>query len=60
MIDIEKFIQHIELESYARETLMEIVQFIDKKIQKDMPGVKLAVRIEFGIMDNRTPRRKKK
>ena len=60
MIDIEKFIQHIELESYARETLMVIVQFIDKKIQKDMPGVKLAVRIEFGIMDNRTPRRKKK
>lgn len=58
MVDIEKFIKHMELEGYVKETLVEIVQMIDRKIKKDMPGVKLAVRIEFGIMDNRTPRRK--
>jgi len=57
MVDVEKFIRKMELEGYVRETLLEIVQMIDKKIKKDMPGVKLAVRIEFGIMDNRTPRK---
>ena len=58
MVDIEKFIKKIELEGYVKETLVEIVQLIDRKIQKDMPGVRLAIRIEFGIMDNRTPRKK--
>lgn len=58
MVDIEKFIKKIELEGYVKETLVEIVQLIDRKIQKDMPGVRIAVKIEFGIMDNRTPRKK--
>ena len=58
MVDIEKFIRKMELESYVKETLVEIVQLIDKKVQKDMPGVRLAVKIEFGIMDGRIPRRK--
>jgi len=58
MVDIEKFIKHIELEGYVKETLLEIVQIVDKKIKKDMPGVKIAIRIELGIMNGQTPRRK--
>lgn len=58
MVDIEKFIKHIELEGYVKEILTEIVQVVDKKIEKDMPGVKIAIRIELGIMDGQTPRRK--
>lgn len=59
MMDIEKFIRKMELECYVKETLTEIVQFIDKKIEKDMPGVKIAIKIELGIADGHTPRRKK-
>lgn len=58
MVDIEKFIKKIELEGYVKEILAEIVQVVDKKIEKDMPGVKIAIRIELGIMDGQTPRRK--
>ena len=58
MVDIEKFIKKMELEGYVKEILTEIVQVVDKKIQKDMPGVKIAIKIELGIMDGRTPRRK--
>lgn len=58
MVDIEKFIKKMELEGYVKETLTEIVQIVDKKIKKDMPGVKIAIKIELGIMDGHTPRRK--
>jgi hypothetical protein len=58
MVDIEKFIKKIELEAYVKEILAEIVQVVDKKIKEDMPGVKIAIRIELGIADGRTPRRK--
>ena len=58
MVDVEKFIKEIELESYVKETLAEIFQMVDQKIRKDMPGVKIAIRIELGIVDDRTPRRK--
>jgi len=59
MVDIEKFINKIELEGYVNEILAELVQVIDKKIKKDMPGVDVAIRVEFGIRDGQTPRRKK-
>jgi len=58
MVDVEKFIKKIELEAYVKEILAEIVQVVDKKIKEDMPGVKIAIRIELGIVDGRTPRRK--
>jgi len=58
MVDVEKFIKEMELEGYVNETLAEIVQMVDKKIREDMPGVKIAIRIELGIADGRTPRRK--
>ena len=58
MVDVEKFIKKIELEGYVKETLAEIVQMLDKKIKEDMPGVDIAIRIELGIADGRTPRRK--
>ncbi|MBA7663769.1 hypothetical protein ES703_71817 [subsurface metagenome] len=58
MVDIEKFIKKIELEGYVKETLAEIVQIIDRKIKEDMPGVKIAIKIELGIADGRDPRRK--
>ena len=58
MVDVEKFIKKIELEGYVKETLAEIVQMLDKKIKEDMPGVNIAIRIELGIVDGRTPRRK--
>ena len=58
MVDVEKFIKKIELEGYVKETLAEIVQMLDKKIKEDMPGVNIAIRIELGIADGRTPRRK--
>jgi len=58
MVDIEKFINKIELEGYVKETLAEIVQMLDKKIKEDMPGVNIAIRIELGIADGRTPWRK--
>lgn len=58
-MDVEKFINKIELEGYAKEILAEIVQFIDRKIEEDMPGVDVAIRVEFGIRDGQTPRRKK-
>ena len=58
MVDIEKYLKKIELESYVKEILAEIVQVVDKKIKKDMPGIKIAIKIELGIMDGRTPRRK--
>jgi len=58
MADIEKFISKIELESYVKETLAEIVQMVDRKFKEDMPGVKIAIRIELGIADDRTPWRK--
>ena len=58
MVDIEKFINKIELEGYVKETLAEIVQIVDEKIKKDMPGVKIAIRIELGIADDQSPRRK--
>ena len=57
-MDIEKFIKKIELEAYVKETLAEIVQIVDKKIKEDVPGVNIAIRIELGIADGRTPRRK--
>lgn len=59
MVDIEKFIKEIELEGYVKETLAEIVQMVDKKIKEDMPGVNIAIRIELGIANGQTPRRKK-
>ena len=59
MVDVEKFINKIELEGYVKETLAEIVQIVDEKIKKDMPGVKIAIRIELGIADDQSPRRKK-
>ncbi|GAH57520.1 unnamed protein product [marine sediment metagenome] len=58
MVDVEKFIKKIELEAYVKEILAEIVQMVDKKIKEDMPGVNIAIRIELGIADDRTPRRK--
>lgn len=58
MVDVEKFIKKIELEAYVKEILAEIVQMVDKKIKEDMPGVNIAIRIELGIADGRTPRRK--
>ena len=58
MVDIEKFINKIELEGYVKETLAEIVQMLDKKIKEDMPGINIAIRIELGIADGRTPWRK--
>jgi len=58
MVDVEKFIKKIELEAYVKEILAEIVRVVDKKIREDMPGVKIAIRIELGIADGRTPRRK--
>jgi len=58
MVDIEKFIKKMELEGYVKETLAEIGQMLDKKIKEDMPGVKIAIRIELGIADGRTPWRK--
>jgi len=58
MVDVEKFIKKMELEGYVKETLAEIVQMLDKKIKEDMPGVNIAIRIELGIADGRTPRRK--
>jgi len=57
MVDVEKFIKEIELEDYVKETLAEIVQIVDRKIREDKPGVKIAIRIELGIADGRTPRR---
>jgi len=59
MVDIEKFINKIELEGYVSEILAELAQVIDKKIKKDMPGVDVAIKVEFGIRDGQTPRRKK-
>jgi hypothetical protein len=58
MVDVEKFIKEIELEGYVKETLAEIFQMVDKKIKEDMPRVKIAIKIELGIADGRTPRRK--
>ena len=58
MVDVEKFIKKMELEGYVKEILTEIVQVVDKKIQKDMPGVRIAISIKLGIADGRTPRRK--
>lgn len=58
MVDVEKFIKKMELEGYVKETLAEIVQMVDKKIKEDMPGVNIAIKIELGIADGRTPRRK--
>ena len=58
MVDVEKFIKRIELEAYVKEILAEIVQMVDGKIKEDMPGVNIAIRIELGIADGRTPRRK--
>jgi len=58
MVDVEKFIKKIELEAYVKEILAEIVQMVNKKIKEDMPGVNTAIRIELGIADGRTPRRK--
>jgi len=58
MVDVEKFIKKIELESYVKETLAEIVQIVDKKIREDMPEFKIAIKIELGIADGQTPRRK--
>jgi len=58
MVDVEKFIKKMELEGYVKETLAEIVQMLDRKIKEDMPGVNIAIRIELGIADGRTPRRK--
>ena len=48
----------MELENYVKEILGEIVQVVDKKIKKDMPGIKIAIKVELGIMDGQTPRRK--
>jgi len=59
MVDIEKFINKMELEGYVKEILAEIVQVIDRKIKKDMPGVDVAIKVEFGIRDGQTPQRKK-
>lgn len=59
MVDIEKFIRKMELEGYAMETLAEIVQLIDKKIKKDMPGVKIAIRIELGMMEKTDSKRER-
>ncbi|MBA7512320.1 hypothetical protein ES705_04324 [subsurface metagenome] len=58
MVDVEKFIKKIELEGYVKETLAEIVQMVDRKIKEDMPGVKIAIRLELGIADGQTTRRK--
>jgi len=58
MVDIEKFIKKIELEGYVKETLAEIVQMLDRKIKEDMPGVRIAIRVELGIADGWTPQRK--
>ena len=58
MVDIEKFIQKIELEGYVKEILADIVQVVDRKIKEDMPGVKIAIRIDLRIADGQSPRRK--
>jgi len=58
MVDVEKFIKEIELEDYVKETLAEIVQIVDRKIREDKLGFKIAIKIELGIVDGRTPRRK--
>jgi len=58
MVDVEKFLKKIELEGYVKEILAEIVQVVDKKIKKDLPGIKIAIKIELGIADGQTPRRK--
>ncbi|MBA7529803.1 hypothetical protein ES705_22002 [subsurface metagenome] len=58
MVDVEKFINKLELEGYVKETLAVIVQIVDRKIKEDMPGVNIAIKIELGIADGRTPRRK--
>lgn len=58
MVDVEKFINKIELEGYVKEILAEIVQVVDRKVKEDMPGVKIAIRLELGIADGHTPRRK--
>ncbi|MBA7578278.1 hypothetical protein ES695_21245 [Candidatus Atribacteria bacterium 1244-E10-H5-B2] len=58
MVDVEKFIEKIELEGYVKEILAEIMQVVDKKIKEDMPGVKIAISISVGIADGQSPRRK--
>jgi len=58
MVDVEKFINKLELEGYVKETLAEIVQMLGRKIKEDMPGVRIAISIKLGIADDRTPRRK--
>ena len=58
MVDVEKFIKKMELEGYVKEILAEIVQMVDRKIKKDMPGVNIAIRIELGIADGQIPRSK--
>jgi len=50
MVDIEKFIKQMELDGYVKEILAEIMQMVDKKIKQDMPGVKIAIKIEFVII----------
>ena len=59
MVDVEKFIKEMELEGYVKETLAEILQMVDKKIREDMPGFRIAIKVELGIVDSRTPSRKK-
>jgi len=59
MVDVEKFIKKIELEAYVKEILAEIAQMVDRKIKEDMPGAKIAIRLELGLAEDRTPRRKK-
>jgi hypothetical protein len=60
MVDIEKFIKKIELESYVKEILAEMIQILDKKIKQDMPGVKIAIKIGFVIAgtDSTQPKEK--
>jgi len=58
MVDVEKFIKKLELEAYVREILAEVAQLIDKKIKEDMPGTRMAIRLELGIAEDLTPRRK--
>ena len=58
MVNIEKFINKIELEAYVKEILAEVVQILDEKIKKDIPGVKIAINIKLGIADGQSPRRK--
>jgi len=58
MVDIEKFIKEIKLEAYIKEILAEIAQMVDRKIKEDMPGAKISIRLELGLAEDRTPRRK--